>query len=703
MPRPRETGLPRARARLLLGALLAVAAGWGAGDAAFRLTPLARALGGDPDWRARPHALESVHRAYLETPADAGFLRVADSHRIDLRPASAPIEGRIRRVALEARIPWAGVLDLRFPTNGGFEYALRLSRNARRPGGLFRVEGGRFEPLAAFASGAVLPGGERFEGAGGLPRAALRGLFGASVAPDFIARALESRLALPYGRLEAEFTERGLGARWDGAPLLAAELEAPATGLSLQGGEIVPVDVGSALVAWDGPGGAGAYATSFEPTGAARAARWLLIGAAIGALLPTRRSRSPWTPAPLLLAWLGRGGLLAGALLFALGAGRRSARRAAEGLGPRLEPVLRRAVWAAPPAVLALALIGSLSPAAALPAAALGAAGLLYLALLTLAAPRGAPGANRRLLLWTALLLLLGEWALRTSPAAEGLAPEWTRGREADKALFWRPDGFRGGAPDPEALVRVLAMGGSSTWGRGVDDPEEAWPARLEARLAEAAPGRFDVANAGVEGYTTFQALRFLARDLLRYRPDAVLWDFAHNDGTPSEWGLAYAEIDRRLNAASGAVSALQRALSHVRLYQAMKLGLLRARSGLLGKLFAGAQTNNVPLADFSENLRAFVALGREKGFEPILVIEPTYDDLFGAGRLAPYREAARAVALETGSAWVDPLPILAAHRDDDLFLDNVHPTPLGHGLIAEAIREQVGPRLLALSPRALP
>ena len=81
----------------------------------------------------------------------------------------------------------------------------------------------------------------------------------------------------------------------------------------------------------------------------------------------------------------------------------------------------------------------------------------------------------------------------------------------------------------PEAAKPVLvAVGDSLTEGLGVQ-PEEAYPAQLQARLSEAGL-KWEVINSGVSGETSSGALTRLDW-VLKTKPDAVLLITGANDG----------------------------------------------------------------------------------------------------------------------------------------------------------------------------
>lgn len=108
--------------------------------------------------------------------------------------------------------------------------------------------------------------------------------------------------------------------------------------------------------------------------------------------------------------------------------------------------------------------------------------------------------------------------------------------------------GFRGpeiSVPKPAGTFRIFALGESSTFGwKGARSHEEAWPARLEARLRAAHPGQaIEVVNAGVPGWTSVEQRINLMLRVSALEPDAILIYHGNND---INWSFV-PEVETRL------------------------------------------------------------------------------------------------------------------------------------------------------------
>jgi len=115
-----------------------------------------------------------------------------------------------------------------------------------------------------------------------------------------------------------------------------------------------------------------------------------------------------------------------------------------------------------------------------------------------------------------------------------------------DSILFWRltPNRSRGinskGMRDkefsinkPKNTFRVICLGDSVTFGypEDLNKPEDTYPKRLEVLLNERiGMFNFEVINAGIIGYTSYQGLKYLQTDIIKYHPNLVTIHFGPDD-----------------------------------------------------------------------------------------------------------------------------------------------------------------------------
>jgi lysophospholipase L1-like esterase len=206
--------------------------------------------------------------------------------------------------------------------------------------------------------------------------------------------------------------------------------------------------------------------------------------------------------------------------------------------------------------------------------------------------------------------------------------------------------GLRGPEPGPPTGEDVLTAGDSSVFGDGVGQ-DETFSARLAALLG---PGA-QVQNAGVPGYTCPQTRALVARVAERYRPDRLVIYNLHSD------------------------------LRAGRVGDAPYLGPL---GGLgIGRLAAAAAL--------------WLRAGRPgSDLEPAL--SRYRDDPARAAMLerrAAYRAAMAEVAAGSGSPCLELAPLFRASgmAPGEALLDEVHPSPAGHALIARALADLLGAR----------
>lgn len=195
--------------------------------------------------------------------------------------------------------------------------------------------------------------------------------------------------------------------------------------------------------------------------------------------------------------------------------------------------------------------------------------------------------------------------------------------------------------PRPPGTLRLLALGGSQTWGSGARTRADTWFERLEAKLAAAGRPDVEVVSGGVPAYTAPDLLALYEERWLALEPDVLLLNLGHNDRDPA---------------------ALERAL------------------------------------------RAFLAHNAERGIGTVLVPEANAVENRGSlGRLAARHAVLERMGREHGVPVLDVHRWLAERRDEGfLWWDRVHLTPFGQELLARRLAAE-RETLLGAPPPARP
>jgi lysophospholipase L1-like esterase len=272
-----------------------------------------------------------------------------------------------------------------------------------------------------------------------------------------------------------------------------------------------------------------------------------------------------------------------------------------------------------------------------------------------------------------------------------------------DPELFWKPipgfsdpmwggrvtigaDGLReipGHAGGPK---RMLCFGDSITFGFGVSDADS-YPAALSALLE---PRGIEVHNAGVTGYTSYQTLRWLRRQLRASRVDEVTLLIGWNDLTRRP--ITDAEFGSRLTYST--VTA-DETLKHLAIYRLLKSLWLRRGLENAGRQ-SSRSTQRVPLKDYTQNLEAFVTEARAAGARPHFIALPSRLIQGAKPAQTEYSDALSAVARRLLVPLYDVGILSGANKDiattgnASYFIDSLHLSPEGGRLMASLIAAQI-------------
>jgi lysophospholipase L1-like esterase len=106
--------------------------------------------------------------------------------------------------------------------------------------------------------------------------------------------------------------------------------------------------------------------------------------------------------------------------------------------------------------------------------------------------------------------------------------PGYTKGKNRHNSLGYRGDEIV--LPKPAGELRIVCIGGSTTYDSDIEDYRLAYPARLEAELRRRGYGNVSVVNAGGAGWTSWESLIDLELRILDLEPDLIIDFDAIND-----------------------------------------------------------------------------------------------------------------------------------------------------------------------------
>jgi lysophospholipase L1-like esterase len=260
-------------------------------------------------------------------------------------------------------------------------------------------------------------------------------------------------------------------------------------------------------------------------------------------------------------------------------------------------------------------------------------------------------------------------------------------------------------------VYRIIALGDSCTFGTGLWQSN--YSSILERLVNREAPSRrFEVINAGIEGYNSTFALSRIRDELLRYGPHLVIIYIGWNDLMKTD-----PEHASRVDEYSWLAELLDWSYlikAYKRLLFVNLRPLLLRPSSAEDPGDARAFDSFVP-ARYRSNLEGMIRLLRRHGVEVLLVTLPTVarpgmtgEDLRRAGVFFPYFAGAYGVSrllslhraynrtiVEVGRReGVEVVDLVAAFEPikerTTYFWDTMHPSEKGHALIAETLFERI-------------
>ena len=245
-------------------------------------------------------------------------------------------------------------------------------------------------------------------------------------------------------------------------------------------------------------------------------------------------------------------------------------------------------------------------------------------------------------------------------------------------------------------VKRIFCLGGSSTFGIGVQD-DETYPYYLNGILNGNAEKKYEVINAGIFGYDLYQINLYLKKYILDYRPDILILILAHNNMLPNEMARGKKE------------PLLMSRLYASRLYRLMRILIYKIKYGnnrnIMKNVRAGVSVYP-QLIEYKKNLEELAAICNKNKIKLILCTESKLndEDIFRAPkkiRIMPYMDIFNKVLIETaikeGVDFIDADSKIPAFNRDRYFNDPktdfqyvIHPNGEGNRIIAAELGKAI-------------
>lgn len=233
-------------------------------------------------------------------------------------------------------------------------------------------------------------------------------------------------------------------------------------------------------------------------------------------------------------------------------------------------------------------------------------------------------------------------------------------GQPASYAVETNDRGFRTdpfSEAKPPGIFRIVCLGDSSTFGMNVE-AADAYPKVLAALLEARMPGRFQVLNLGVPGYTSRQGLELIRREVVALEPDLVTFGYGSNGRFWPGATTDDANIEFNQSPLGGVAIAVKNGLDRLYTYRLVRKLVTWAVYKLVE---GGASSHDFPRRVTLEGIRdairaAHEEIGRAGGTLAVVNVDIAKTDA---------RQGLKMGVAETGAAYLDMRDLFDRTRSD--------------------------------------
>jgi lysophospholipase L1-like esterase len=252
-----------------------------------------------------------------------------------------------------------------------------------------------------------------------------------------------------------------------------------------------------------------------------------------------------------------------------------------------------------------------------------------------------------------------------------------SQGRRDNEVLLKKPTG----------TLRIVILGDSVAFGARVETKDD-FASQLEWTLnARSRSFHYEVLNFGVPGYGTWQEFSVLKEKALAYDPDLVILAFVMNDLFDNNQAgkLGYLNMTR----VQGVAKFLR---EHSAFYRWMRERVLSVEAQVALRDPCAGGDPQFCWETTQQQLDQMVDTTRQRGVKFVLVVFPIRSQTLAPDPNieARYQQVMAGYARDRGIPEVDLLKAFTENRDDGLFVDDYHPTEIGHSIATIEMIEQL-------------